>query len=203
MYSKNTLSLLKFLIENQFSQKISLTFYTNGSIINDEIADLLQTFKSCKISFSVDGTYDRLHVIRWPGDYNIIKNNFKKISKFKNTKVSVIYTYSILNATYFAEDYKIIQDELTNDIVLNSLNKPLIYAARNLPIKIKTKLIDEYSNHNNIKAKDFEIAVGELQMSAHTNSLEALIKKLKMYDSYRKTDSSILFTSDVWQLTDK
>ena len=203
LYSKNTLALLKFLTENKFSEKLCLTFYTNGSIINDEIADLLQTFKSCKIKFSVDSIYDRFHVIRWPGDYEIVKDNVKKISQFKNTSLSITYTYSILNATNFIEDYKVIKNELSENIHLNVVNYPKIYAARNFSSAIKQKLISEYENESTIDRNTIEIITGELKMPQFYDSLKELIDQLKLYDLYRKTDSSILFPPEVWSLTDK
>jgi MoaA/NifB/PqqE/SkfB family radical SAM enzyme len=203
LYSKNSLNLLKFLIENKLSKKLSLTFYTNGSILNDEIAELLENFKSCKINFSVDSIYERFHIIRWPGNYEIVKNNFKKISKIKNTSVNITYTYSILNATNFVEDYNIIKNELIDDIRINVVNNPKIYAARNLPENVKDKLINSYFKEKDIDRNIIDIAIGELQMPSYINSLHELIKQLKIYDSYRKTDSSILFPQEVWALSDK
>jgi len=203
LYSKNTLNFLKFLIENNFSKKLQLEFNTNGTIINDKIIELLQYFKSCKIKFSIDGSYNRFNIIRWPANYEIVKENFQTISKIKNVTTHVIYTYSILNAVNFIEDYKILSRELTNDIALNIVVNPKIYAARNLPENVKNELINMYRNKNHINENIAYKIIGELEMPQYSNEIDKLIKKLKTYDFYRKTDSSILFPSELWALADK
>jgi sulfatase maturation enzyme AslB (radical SAM superfamily) len=198
LYSKKVLKILSFVIENNFSKQIELKFYTNGTLFNAEIINLLRHFKKISIGFSIDATHERFNIIRWPAKWDQVLDNYNKIKKVENVETYKIYTYSLLNACYTKSDLQILNEKLSGYTVSNLLINPSYYAARHLPRNIKQKLIAEIS-----EIKDFTSLQSELQQDGEEHQLIAAIAKLKKLDSYRNTDSSILFPQDVWSLADK
>lgn len=196
-YSKRILDILNFLVTNQISNKLNLFLYTNGTFINDEIINLLSQFKYCDLGFSIDGVNERFDIIRWPGNYLEVEQNFNKTRKLKNTNLRLTYTFSILNAANFIEDMEILNKNFTNKIYFNVLNNPPDYMARNLPDNYKNSIINKLED----KEKYREI-IDELKQEKVVNFTD-IKTKLQTLDKFRNTDSSKLFPPELWTLADK
>lgn len=193
LYSKNTLNLMQWLIEKNISKNIILKFTTNGTFFNEKIIKLLSNFKFCKITFSVDGIGEKFNTIRWPAKYVDVYSNFLKFKQYDNISLQVTYTYSLLNACNYITDYKELQDKFCDKISYNVVEYPRYYSAQHLPKYLKSKLIEEYSK------EDFaQFYIQVLSQSDNPELFAKAIKNLKKLDSYRKTDSSILFKEIDW-----
>jgi len=198
MYSKKVEKILSWAVENNLSEKIDVHFFSNGTIINKNIIDKFERFKSINIGFSIDGTFDRYHIIRWPANWNETLENFNKLKLMPNVNLYIIYTYSVLNAYNTKEDLEILNEYFNCPIVPNLLINPSYYAARNLPESIKEKLIDHL-----ITVPEFSYLIAELQQPSNEKELKQAIERVKKLDNFRNTDSSILFASEVWSIADK
>jgi MoaA/NifB/PqqE/SkfB family radical SAM enzyme len=187
MYIKETPVILNWLIDHGIAENIMLEFYTNGTVYNESIANLLSKFKSVRIGFSVDGVKDRYEVIRWPAIWSELVENFKKISTLPNVESHIIYTYSILNAYNVIDDFDIIRSELTDNISVNFVSFPDYYAARNIPEDDKKDLINAY--RDDIIASKL---INDISQLGSVELYETAIKQLKHLDRWRNTDSSIL-----------
>jgi Radical SAM superfamily/4Fe-4S single cluster domain len=198
MYSKKVDTILTWLVENDLSANINLEFFTNGTIFNENILNLFSKFNEIRIGFSIDGIYEHFNIIRWPAKWETVVENYNKIKKLSNVHVYKIYTFSLLNACYTANDLQVFSEVFGGITVSNLLIYPKHFAARNLPYHIKSKVIDELKNIPN-----FSMLISELQQPSYEEHLVKALKQLRFLDSYRKTDSSILFPTDVWSLADK
>jgi len=193
LYSKRVYKILRYAVENQFSKNIHLEFYTNGTVLDTEIISLLQNFKQVSIGFSIDATYGRFNIIRWPAKWDEVVKNYNKIKKLSNVDTYKIYTYSLLNACFTKNDLRILDETMVGYTVPNLLINPSYYAARHLPYDVKQKLLEEIYNIPN-----FASLHSELLQDGDESQLMNALTKLKHLDSFRNTDSSILFTSNVW-----
>jgi sulfatase maturation enzyme AslB (radical SAM superfamily) len=198
MYSKKVEKILSWAVENNFSENVNLHFFSNGTLFNRLIINKFERFKSVNIGFSIDGTYDRYHIIRWPGNWNKTLENFNKLKLMPNVNLYIIYTYSVLNAYNTKEDLEILNEHFNCPIVPNLLINPSYYAARNLPESIKEKLIDHL-----ITVPEFSYLIAELQQPSNEKELKEAIRHVKKLDKFRNTNSSIFFPQEVWSLTDK
>lgn len=198
MYSKKVEKILSWAVDNNFSEQIDLHFFSNGTVLNESIVDKLIRFKSVNIGFSIDGVYERFATIRWPASWDTTLQNFNRLKLIPNANLYIIYTYSLLNAYNTKEDFEILKKHFNCEIVPNLVINPSYYTARNLPEFVKEKLTDDLNTIPN-----FSYLINELQQPSNKKQLEQAILRLKKLDSYRNTDSSILFPPEVWSVTDK
>jgi len=87
-------------------QNIIISYITNGSIFPDQpTLDLLLSFKGIKIFFSIDGTGDHFNYIRWPLQWNQVKENLWKFTNLKtdNKNFSISFTVNPFNIFYIKE----------------------------------------------------------------------------------------------------
>lgn len=187
MYSKRVLDLLSWLISNKIANNLELNFYTNGTIVNEQIISYLKEFKFTNISFSIDGVNERFETLRWPAKYSDVKQNFKTISLLENVKISIIYTYSILNACNLLDDLKVIRNDFIEKISLNMLFNPSYFAARHLPIELKKHLIEEY-NTDDLAAT----VIGELLSLGNNVEFAKAKDRLALLDGFRNTNREVL-----------
>ena len=188
MYSKNVLDLLRWATSNGFSENIELMFYTNGTQFNENIIQLLKSFKSVKIRFSIDATGDRYELLRWPASWTTTVDNFQRMSEMPNVETGVTYTLSILNIMHALEDMTDISSVLgTGRIGINLLTDPHFFSIRHLPQDIKDVLIAKMRSHHSLNA-----IIPELQIEGSPEELEKAKERLRSLDQHRKTDRRIL-----------
>lgn len=99
--------LLKRLVSAGFSSDMKLLYHTNGTIYDQEIVDLWNSFNEVKLMISIDGLRDVNDYIRRPSKWSDVENNLRLYDQTNsNIIVAVNTTVQISNAgnlTKFAQ----------------------------------------------------------------------------------------------------
>jgi Radical SAM superfamily/4Fe-4S single cluster domain len=187
-YSKKLKKILSWLIQNDLSQRIAISFYTNGTIFDPEALSMLGTFKSVNLQFSIDGIGENFEIIRWPARWNDLLQTIEGAKSFANIKVSANYLVSILNVFNVKDDYHHLLDHMVGEAGLNFLEKPEHFNIKHLPQEFKQQLISDL-------ADDFlmEPVVRKLSRPGDPNQLVRAFSNLKRLDRFRNTHSPVLF----------
>jgi MoaA/NifB/PqqE/SkfB family radical SAM enzyme len=77
------------VINSDLCNNMSLTFTTNGTIMNKKIISNLYKVKSSKITVSVDSIENNYNFIRWPYNWNKVKDNINYLLEHKPTSAFV------------------------------------------------------------------------------------------------------------------
>lgn len=135
------------LVEGDLAKNISLHLTTNGTIYDSETADILKEFKKIQLMWSAESTDKQNDYLRYPSDWNTIKNNILNFSKLKNVSMyvnSVLTNYSVL---YIDQIIKFAQEHNFGQHV-GITRRPTYLHFTNLP----KELLQEA--HNKIKNID-------------------------------------------------
>ena len=98
---------LEEIINRGFSKNISLRYNSNGILVDDEIINIWSKFKKVKFGLSIDGMGDRLHYIRYPTDWEVVKTNLWKLdSAPDNISVSIAFAIQLLNIKHVPDFIK-------------------------------------------------------------------------------------------------
>lgn len=196
------------LIEKNISKKISISFSTNGTIVDkDFIEKLINNFDTVGFNVSIDGaTTHRFEYIRHGALWNEVSKNLdylhglhattkKSIERHEtSTRVSVGITCTItaLNVMYLPEYHKIFEDRWPEfEIFHNIAHKPTWYNPNVFPTKLKSLIADnikmgeyrdEYKNEINGIVKQV------LSDSENPKGWDLFQKQVVSGDSYRKED---------------
>lgn len=84
--------IVDLLIQKKISKNITLHYSTNLQIDVEKYLTLWQNFKLVQLGVSIDGTDETYEYIRWPGKWNKLYNNLKKVIEFRNNdKLNLLY----------------------------------------------------------------------------------------------------------------
>jgi hypothetical protein len=192
--------LLNWLIEEQLSNKITLTIGTNGSVFLKEQYELwCQQFKFVTFAISIDGVHDNSYYVRWPVKFDKLHQNLADFTELVKTYNNCHYyltpTFYVNNICYVKEylDYfeLIAQTGYIIAIYDNTLFDPEYYSIRNLPTYIKKQIHPQLESVLNT---DYHIL-------AHNNvfkiSLINLAKQLEQ--NLEQTPAELLKQQSIWQ----
>lgn len=97
-------TFLEEIIRQGYADKILIRYNTNGLLLDDDIIALWKKFKKVKVGFSLDGTEDRNHYIRFPSDWNTIVKNLNVLDNTpENIEVSIATAIQIFNIKHLAD----------------------------------------------------------------------------------------------------
>lgn len=178
--------LLEKLIEQNKSQKISLEYSTNVTVLPIDYIELWKEFKSVNIMLSVDDIGHRNNWLRWPSRWeDIDKNIYWYIeNKLENMDLMVCQTVSSLNVFYINEllDYC---RKLNLKHTANFVYSPEIFSAKSLNDNKKESLLNKLKKYNLSQLESW------LNLTYDYNSEKKLLEFLKELDNLRKLDSRI------------
>lgn len=105
---KNTEYMQK-IIKSGHSKNIDLIFTTNGTNVNLAFLHLMENFKSVHFAVSLDAVNDLATYIRFPSDWNTIKQNLFDIGK-RNFGISINTTIQWLNMTRLTDIFNFVEE---------------------------------------------------------------------------------------------
>jgi hypothetical protein len=86
-------------------EKIELVYNTNGSYKpTEEIVNLWKKFKSVLIHVSVDGIDDHFNYLRWPLQWNQVKDNMKFMLELTDVNLTLGISYAVTPFSLFYHD---------------------------------------------------------------------------------------------------
>lgn len=152
---------LEWVISMDRAKDITLHFNTNGTLWDNKKYNILNKFKKVLIDFSIDGIEDKARYIRHPSNWNIVSSNFEKIISIIKTNskfnMNICYTVSILSLYGFAETMDYFRKVNFDNFFINILHGPDWYNIKNIPRKIKEKLLKQIKDPIKESLKDFYV----------------------------------------------
>jgi MoaA/NifB/PqqE/SkfB family radical SAM enzyme len=110
-YSKHCLKILEAI---QTAKIPNVEFITNGTVCNDKHISILKTFENLSLRFSIDGIDDHYEFIRYPANWNEVKENILKFkSQLPNAHLETVIVvqpfniFNLLDWTKWANDNSI------------------------------------------------------------------------------------------------
>ena len=141
------------LIKKHKREDIKIFYTTNGTVFKfpngKNLFETIKDFKDFNMTLSLDGMDDYLKYIRYPNtEKKLLRfiNEWKKYN-IENFYISIHFTLSNLSAINFADFLNRIEYYINNDIIpirnisINSVKRPFIFRADNLPNAVKDKVI--------------------------------------------------------------
>ena len=178
-------------------QKVEIIINTNGSIPyeNNQVFSFLSHFKNLSLDLSLDSTASSFEYARNQGSWTLVKDNMAFIRKhYPHVQLKIFPTVSIFNL-FKLKDLFIWAFEnqfLPEDIRLNALLDPHIFALNGLPEKYKKEgllevmsLIESYKDHLGLVAQLKSLI--PLLQSKDPYSVQTL-KEIEIIDKIRNQD---------------
>ena len=124
---------------------ISISFVTNGTIVNPAIIDRLLKFKTCNVEISIESIEHNNHYIRQGSDTDSVLANIQWLLKQRSDTFSVVLRTvpQLLNVNNY---YKLIRYAYDNGVAIQSipLVNPAYLQISVLPIELRAKLLPQY-----------------------------------------------------------
>jgi MoaA/NifB/PqqE/SkfB family radical SAM enzyme len=147
MLSKRFKELVDYLIATERNKTMSISFVTNGTILDQQFIDKLKTFKTFDIEISLESFSDNNHYIRQGlgNSTQLTVNNIKTLSAQQTDKFHVVLRSvpQLLNVNNYNE-YIDTAWELQLPIQGIPLITPYYLAIKVLPLQLRQTFIDRY-----------------------------------------------------------
>lgn len=155
---KSTWRILKFLIDNNYSQNINIVFDTNTTIWDEDKSRILENFKEVRLKLSIDGTQEVFEYLRHPAKWKNVLDNIENIVAWRDqdsskrivTIFSTIGSYNIWNI----EDILKFADKKNVEFLINPVHEPVSISLLSMPNSVKkyfrqrvSDLITRYPQH--------------------------------------------------------
>ena len=142
MLMKKQWEVLKKSVELGYSLEQELHLATNGTIFREEYFDILNKFKKCVVTFSLDAIEDRFEYIRHHGNWSIVTDNIQKwINNPKTTNIEYDVAITVTNLNIYYLDEIVDWCQANNlKLFLIDVSRPEFYASYNLPQSVKNSI---------------------------------------------------------------
>ena len=98
---------LEEIVARGYADKITLRYNTNGTLISQGMIELWSKFRKVKVGFSLDGIESRGHYIRYPLDWNIVKDNLHILDNAPDSiQTNIAMAVQILNIKHVPDFIK-------------------------------------------------------------------------------------------------
>lgn len=163
--SSENLKLLKAL--RYRGKSLQLEVSSNGSLINSEVLDLLESFQTY-FKFSMDGVYEVCEYIRYPADFDVLEKNLNQLLS-RDIEAGLIVTVSVLNLMNIKDQYLWARKKADHHqrklyfYMANFVHQPDHLCAAHLPRELKLRAIDQLlwiKNDLESNPSDFLITLG-------------------------------------------
>lgn len=192
---KEQQELLKYYIESNQSQNITLHYTTNATLFPDQVWwDLWQRFKEVDIQLSIDGVGNRYEYIRYPACWTDLTRSVKQYVQYQtqkhNIRLSVSHTVSAYNIFYLDEffdwNYNIGLPRPWLGRVHNPAHmRPSIWTGRAKQLIIQ-KLADS-------KYEDVRVWSELIDNTNDSVKYDLFCQRLQAHDQYRGTNFKQVF----------
>ena len=177
-----------------------LRINTNLSILTPKIYKQLQLLKNVHWIVSAEATDKKFNYIRWPGNYQTLIQNIKKIQQLPH-KVSINMTWNLLCVSNIIDfiDEMLEMGVHPNQFIMNCVTDPIEQSVRNITKQRRDNLMEI------IKQKQSKINENFFLFKVYTEMLEvlnqplldthktALYNTLMDFDTKRKLNSKEVF----------
>ena len=200
---KKNIEYIEKIIKSERSKDVNLIFTTNATNINKEFLNIVDKFKSVHFAVSIDGVNDLANYIRYPSNWNQIKNNLHTIGQ-GNFGVGINTTIQWLNMTRLNEMFDFIESYLETGpkqfagIWFQLVTDPIYLDPMYAPDFMKKKAVQDIKNFLNKSSIFHEDKYNTLLHGGLKENLESTVKFLeKSFGNEKYVD---LFMSKMLQL---
>ena len=102
-HDKDCLDTLEQISVKGYSKNITLKVHSNMTVLNDEIINILNSFKYVKLKASIDAYGEKNNFMRWPSDWGDIESNMQLADQKLVGEKSISGTLSLFNCTSLDE----------------------------------------------------------------------------------------------------
>lgn len=194
-------TLLQRCVELGYSKNITVYLSSNFTKINNNLIQLSKEFKLFEFIASIDGTHKVYELIRFPGKWNIVENNFRKVQSQiipKRLKLIVNLTVQLYNILTFTDVLRWMEQVEKEQVEfyqhpfnLNILYYPQYLRPEFLPLSLRQTAISRINAYavDSIFVKRFPELGERLNQIVHLlsnelpNDYAAGIAKFKTYNS--------------------
>lgn len=145
LYSKVLYEALDKLIEIGEAKNIYIHINTNLTILKSFLKKYKDEFNGIGLSVSIDDLFDRNDWLRYGSKFKEILKNLKLL-KETNIDHIIMPSWSILNVVHAEEIFNFFERIQPN---LNIVEQPEFLDVKNLPDKVKDKLINDFEKSKN------------------------------------------------------
>lgn len=185
--------ILDRLITKDYAKNIILRFDTNLSVINNKVIEKFKHFKRIDFCVSLDDVEDRYGLIRFPGNYNTVINNIKKL---KDNGLDIHYLSCCigLSSIYSAVRVTEVAEQLGIDTNFRFLEGPDWIDIRSLPKSAKLEIINFYKNlmhHSEQRTRWYKAVIKLLEKYMdyeRADRIHKFVKTMDKFDEIRNTD---------------
>ena len=104
LLTKDHIKVLEYMLNSADSKNIHILYNTNATLtLKDEFLKLWEKFASVTLIASIDAVDTAFEYIRYPADWNNVKNNLMNYSKY--TKINIGTNIGVHNIMYFSDLY--------------------------------------------------------------------------------------------------
>jgi sulfatase maturation enzyme AslB (radical SAM superfamily) len=144
--NKRFIEFVNWLVEKKLTH-LSISFVTNGTVLNQKLLENLQKFSRVDIEVSVESTENNNHYIRQGSDTNKVWDNIEYLHAQQNEKLSLILRtvpQSLSVNTY----HKLIKRAFDLNISIQSipLRQPSYLAIAVLPYELRQQFKQNFIN---------------------------------------------------------
>jgi MoaA/NifB/PqqE/SkfB family radical SAM enzyme len=187
------------------TKNINLQIITNATNINKKFYNLLENFKSIRLSVSIDAFGEANDYIRWPSNFKQIEKNLIKMSDLKNNvKIEIFNSLNILSMfnykdfLFWCKKIEKIYSKKNRyfGIVPMKVTNPVMYSPFIAPLSLKEKFINDVTeffkkenlNHNSNFKTEIMMLLKKIQATnTDKDALYQLKQSVKQLDMHRKS----------------
>ena len=139
---KENIKIIDLILDEQ--PDLLLRINTNLSILNKKLYDKVKQLKNVHWIVSAESTNERFNYIRWPGKYEVLVHNLKKIQELPH-KVSINMTWNVLcsyNILAFIDDM-LANGVHPNQFIMNHVTDPIEQSVWNITKSLKDQILKE------------------------------------------------------------
>ena len=180
--------LLKYAVEQGYSQNIEIHYNTNGTQFPDSV-DLWSHFKHVEIAFSIDNIGERFEYERYGADWIKVQENIVKFNEMRGKKIStqLCMTMNIQNVYYLPELCDWILTQTFNHVFFNMLHDPWHMNIGRMTPAAQTLVIEKLSNHKFTYKFQAEILrIIQVIKNGQGSDGTEFLRKMKLTDEYRQ-----------------
>lgn len=204
--------LLERIVELNIANQVVIEYNTNLTKLPDRVLHLWENFKEVRVGVSLDG-YDKLNeYIRYPSQWNVIKENIYKLDQAKGNIVpwaaSTIQIYNILGILdlitwIYESNFKKFGQQINKPFITpHLLHNPTYFNIKTLPTEYKKRVRLKYNQYfNDMKRIDDRFAVTEKNLKGYLDYMdsedwfskywETFLKESNRLDNYRNQPNFI------------
>ena len=187
LLNKKYFQLLNLLIDKNLHKNITIVQDTNGTLLTQEVIDLLHNFKHVQLNFSIDGVGELNEYIRYPIKYDTVIEKFDLLGQ-SNLHVYLQPALGAHNIFDFKNIWQLKDDYNFAGINISIAHWPEFMQFSYLSDTVKQRVIDMYKDWPHNRMKNIARSL-KLDNSKPTK----LIQYFETIDKLRNLDHKPLF----------